>query len=305
MANDPFPHLARPMPHVPAAAASPWRLGSEAGPAAWRNVAKWAVAFLFLLVLAATLTTLMLFQATSEGASKRTLRRAVAALSEIDPLIDRNWDSLHQQAMAAAPGEQLQLADYPLEVPLTRDEVLGSSKGQLRDTLLNRSANIMYSDGTRPLRATPGSGRGVGMFTVGGVTDNGLGFLTGRHHDILGVLTFALAALSAVLGVTLATLCRGFGRLASVGAVALTASAPMLLAGAGARLYMRIASGSENEFVQHEFLSIARGLAWIPIRNGIAFSVLGAVFLAVGMGCAVWADRHGALRSRIEQRGPR
>ena len=101
MANDPFPHLARPMPHVPAAAASPWRLGSEAGPAAWRNVAKWAVAFLFLLVLAATLTTLMLFQATSEGASKRTLRRAVAALSEIDPLIDRNWDSLHQQAMAA------------------------------------------------------------------------------------------------------------------------------------------------------------------------------------------------------------
>ena len=294
MANDPFPRLARSMQHVPAVTTSPWHLGSEAGPAALRNVAKWAAAFLFFVTLAATLTTLTLFQATSEGASKRTLRRAVAALAEIDPLVDRNWDALHQQATSAAPGDPLQLADYPLDVPLTRDEVLASSKDQLRDTLLSRSADIMYSHGTGPLRATPGSGRGVGMFTVGGLTDNGLGFLTGRHHDILGVLTFALAALSGILAVTLAMLCRGFGRLIGVGAVVVTASLPMLLAGAAARLYIRIVSGGDNEYIQQEFLSIGRGLAWIPIRDGIGFSVLGAAFLAIGVSGALWADRHRA-----------
>ncbi len=96
---------------------------------------------------------------------------------------------------------------------------------------------------------------------------------------------------------TLAALCRGFGRLAAVGAVVLAASAPLLLAGIGARFYMRIVSDSETEYIQQEFLEIGQGLAWIPIRDGIAFTVLGAVFLALGAGCAVWADRREGPRT--------
>ena len=110
------------------------------------------------------------------------------------------------------------------------------------------------------------------------------------------MLTFVLAALCVVLGVSLAALCRGFGRLASVGAVLVMASLPMLLTGIGARFYMRIVSRGENEYIQHEFLSIGQGLAWIPIRDGIAFTVLGLAFLAVGVGGALWADRRPAAR---------
>jgi hypothetical protein len=262
----------------------------------WRNACKWAVALAFFIALGALLVSLQLFQATSEGTAKRTLRRAVAALTEIDPLLARNYDDLQQRAATAQPDETVRLRDYPLDIALTPDEVRGVPQEQIRDVLLDRSADLMYSRGTAPLRTTNGRSQSVGLFTVGGLTDHGLGFLTKRRHDTLGVLTFVLSALCLALGVTLAVLCRGFGRLASVGAVALMASMPLLLGGIGARYYMRIASGGDSEYIRREFLEIGQGLAWIPIRDGIAFTALGALFLAAGACCAIWADRRADLR---------
>lgn len=269
---------------------------SDTSPDFWRNFGKWTVALLFFIALGALLVSLQLFQATSEGTAKRTLRRAVAALTEIDPLLERNYDDLQQRATTAAPDETVRLRDYPLDIPLLPGEVRGVETDGIRDLLLDRSADLMYSRGTAPLRATNGRSQEVGLFTVGGLTDHGLGFLTRRRHDTLGALTFALAAVCLVLGVTLAALCRGFGRLASVGAVAVMASTPLLLAGIGGRFYMRIVSEGDTEYVQREFLEIGQGLAWIPIRDGIAFTALGAVFLVAGVGCAFWADRHRAPR---------
>jgi hypothetical protein len=155
------------------------------------------VAFVFFCALSGLLAALTLFQVTAEGSSKRTLRRAVAALTEIDPLLDRHYDELRQQAASASPGETLELQDFPISIPLTRDDVQDSSKDDLRDLLLDRSADVMYARGTDPLRSTAGGNQDVGAFTVAGITDNGLGFLRSRYHDILGVLTFALAAFAS------------------------------------------------------------------------------------------------------------
>ncbi len=269
----------------------------EIGPSLWRNIGKWAVAFLFFCSMISMLACLELYQLTAEGTAKRSLRRAVAALTEIDPLVDRNYDDLQQRARSAPPGATLALRDFPVHVPLTRDEALRLSKDQLRDVLLDRSADIMYRDGTSPLRAAAVHAGSVGAFSIAGLTDNALDFLRSRNHDILSVLTFALVALSAVLGVLLALLCRGFGRLSSVGAVVLAASAPLLFFGIGARFYMRLISTSDTEYLQREFLKIGQGLAWIPIRNGIAFTLLGVLMLAIGVGLARWSDRRDAPRS--------
>ncbi len=289
----------------PAAGSSESDILVEVGPSFWRNIAKWSVAFLFFGALMALLVSLTLFQVTAEGASKRTLRRAVAALSEIDVLIDRNYDDLRQRAASAGPNDTFELRDFPLAIPLSQQEAASASKDDLRDLLLNRSAGIMYARGTDPLRAQAGSSQDVGAFSEAGITDSGLGFLRSRYHDILGVLTFTLAALCVVLGVTLATLCRGFGRLASVGGVVLAAAIPLALAGIGARFYMRIVSDSDTEYIQREFLEIGQGLAWIVIRNGLAFTVLGAVFLVVGVGCAMWTDRREAPRYSAVRPGSR
>ena len=92
-------------------------------------------------------------------------------------------------------------------------------------------------------------------------------------------------------------MCRGFGRLTSVGMVIVAASIPVVLGGIGARFYMRIAAGGDTEYIQREFLEIGQGLAWIPIRDGAAFTLLGLLFLVVGYVCALWADRHEAPRT--------
>jgi hypothetical protein len=271
---------------------------ADSDPVAWRS-ARWATVLLLLLTLTATLVALALFQATSEGASKRSFRRAVAALSEIDVLLDRNYDALRSEASDGTANDTYRLADFPVDVELTREEVLGSSRAQLRDLLLERSADIMYSDGTAPLRTTPGAGTGVGPFTAGGITDRWLGFLTRGHHAMLRVMTLVLASVSGLLCITLAALFRGFARLVSVGAVVLVASFPLLAAGATVRLYVHFVSGSQTEYLQREFLAIGRGLAWIPIRDGLAVAALGALAVVIGAACAAWADRMAAARRSV------
>ena len=259
-------------------------------PGAARSTLKWAVAFALFWVLLATLGFLQLFQITSEGVSKRALHRAVAVLTEIDPLIDRNYDDLQARSDAIQPGETVALRDFPLDVQLTREEAT-LSKSDLRELLLTRSADIMYSRGTSPLRLRDGGGGAAGTFSVGGITDRSLGFLRHRNHDILGALTLAFAVLSVFLALTLATLCRGFARLGSIGAVVLAASVTLLLSALGARAYTAHLRDSDNEYLQRELLAIGHGLTWIPIRNGIAFTVLGALMLVTAIAMATWADR--------------
>jgi hypothetical protein len=274
------------------------RAGTDAS-GLWRNFGKWSVAFALFAALLALFTSLQLFQLTSEGAAKRTLRRSAAALTEIDPLLDRNYDELLRSAENAGSGETVQLRDYPIAIDLRPDEVTGKSKEQIRSTLLDRSADVMYSRGSSSLKSAASKDGSLGRFSMAGVTQHGLGFLRSRNHDILAVTTFALAAVCAALAVTLASMCRGFGRLTGIGTVIVAASIPVVLGGIGARFYMRIASDGDTEFIQREFLEIGQGLAWIPIRDGAAFTMLGLLFLMIGGVCAVWADRRDASRTSV------
>ena len=273
--------------------ASPYRFSAaetDSSPL-WRNLGKYTIAFAFFLALSAMLVSLQLFQLTSEGSAKKTLRRSIAALTEIDTLIDQRYDDLQLRAQNAPADETLLVEDFPVAVPLTPAEVRGASKDQLRELLLDGAANVMYDHGSSSLRQGAAKTSGAGTFSGAGLSDRALGFLRSRNHDILGVLTFALAAVSLVLGVTLAVMCRGFGRIGSVGAVVTMAAVPLVLTGIGARFYMRIASDGGTEYIQREFLEIGQALAWIPIRDGLAFLVLGLVFLALGIAGALWADR--------------
>lgn len=275
---------------------SPYRFaaaGSDASTVG-RRLGKYAAAFGFFLALSAMLVTLQLFQLTSEGSAKTTLRRSIASLTEIDTLVDQRYDDLQLRAQNAAADETLLVEDFPVAVPLTPAEVRGASKERIRDLLLDRGADVLYVNGSSSLRQ--GRAAGNGRFSGAGLSDRALGFLRSRNHNILAVVTFALAAVSLVLGATLALTCRGFGRIGSLGAVVIMAAVPLVLAGIGARFYMRIASDNNTEYIQREFLEIGQALAWIPIRDALAFLVLGITFLALGIGGAVWADsRHNTL----------
>ncbi|HEX5479158.1 MAG TPA: hypothetical protein VFY79_05505, partial [Dehalococcoidia bacterium] len=219
-----------------------------------RSVAKLGVGLLLFFALLALSAVLALYQLTSRDTARDALRRSVAALTEIDALIDRNYATMQQQAAVTAPGDSVQLPGYPVDVPLKPADAQSLSKEQLRDTLLDRSADIMYGHGTSALRSQTKDAGSVGVFSIGGLTDHGLDFLRSRNHDILRVLTLVLAAVSAVLALLLALLCRGFGRLVAVGIVTLAAALPVLFFGLAAWLYLR--ANDSGEYTRQQFASL-------------------------------------------------
>ncbi len=253
------------------------------------GIGKWAAALAFVLVLGMALVSLQLFQLTARSTAEPALRRALNALVEGDAIIERNYEDLRGRAEASQPGETLLLRDYPVAVPLTREEVLASSKDGLRRILLDRASDRMYDGGTSVLRGDSASSS-AGRFTSAGVVDESLGFLRERVHGILALLTLALVAVSALLATVLAAFCRGFGRLVSIGAAVLVASAPLVLGGLAMGLYASASAGADDEYLQGELFEIAASLAWLPTRNGIAFTLMGAAMLAIGAVCARLAD---------------
>jgi protein-S-isoprenylcysteine O-methyltransferase Ste14 len=254
-------------------------------------------ALLFVSLLA-LFSTLVLAQATSEGTAKRALRRSVASLTEIDPLIDRNYDDLQQRAAVAAPGDRLTLRGFPVDVPLTPAEAKGISKADLRDLLLSRSADAMYAHGTSTLRAQTSGAGSVGLFSVAGITDHALDFLRGRNHDILRVLTFVLAAISIVCAAAFLMACRGFGRVTALGTVVAAAAMPVLLAGLALYGDMRLNDGSGDEYTQRQFAAIVRDLSWIAVRDGAALAGLGLALLALGLLFATWERASSKMPER-------
>lgn len=259
------------------------------GEAEHRNSAKWLMGLLLFASLVITLITLQLFQATAEGTSERSLRRAVAALTEVDLLLDRNFPELQERAAGARPGETVQLRDFPIEVQLDPDQVETASAAQVRETLLDRSGEALYQDGTGVLRESAQSRREVARFTIAGVTDRGLGFLRERNHDFLLWVLVAMSAVSLVLAGVFVAMCRGFGRLTGPGFVILAAGATVLVFGAIVWSYAKLGGG--NEYVEQEFLRITSELAWIPLRDGAAFVVLGLLLLLLGFAGAAWTSR--------------
>jgi hypothetical protein len=248
-----------------------------------RRAAKWAAALALVVVLGLTLVSLQLFQLTSESVSRPALRQALNALVEGDAVIERNYEDLRARAEASQPGDTLELRDYPVAVPLTRDEVLASTPESLRVILLDRAVERMYDDGTGVLR--DGTGNGAGRFTAAGLVDEFLSFLRSSVHGTLAVVTLILAGLSVVASIALIALCRGFGRIVAVGAVITVASLPVLVGGLITRAYAGTSSDS-SEYLRSELMDVAESLSWIALRNGAALCAIGLVVLIAGVAAA-------------------
>lgn len=258
----------------------------------WRNLFKWAAGILLVLSLVALLVALGLAQLTGEGPAKRTLRRSVASLTEIDTLLDQGYEELQEEAREDGE-EALRLKDFPVQVSLSAEEVLDLSRSELRGLLLDRSAERLYDDGMSAFReeGTDLSEEDIGFFSTQGAVRNSLGFLRDNVHNALQVAVASLVGVCLVLAVALALLARGFGRLASVGAAVSAAAIPFLVGAVAVRFALRLASEEGDEYLVRELLRIGEEIAWIPIRDSIAFTVMGVSLLVAGVALALWADR--------------
>lgn len=249
----------------------------------------WAAAFALIAALALTLISLQLFQFTSRSTADPALRRALNALVEGNALVDRNYADLQARAQASQAGDVLELRDYPVSVPLTRDEALSNSKPELRQLLLDRAVERMYQDGSGALRSEDGAAS-PGRFTSAGLVGRSIGFLRDGVHGMLAVLTLILAVVSLLVAAVLVAHCRGFGRAVAVGACVASASLPLLLAGLASRAYATVPANTNGEYLRGELMRIAAQLSWAPVRNGLAVFVLGTAILALGAIAARWSD---------------
>lgn len=232
------------------------------------------------MALLALLFAVNLFQLTAPGPAHRAIRRAVASLTEIDSLLAVQGPSLRQEAEASS-GEELSLPGYPLDVPLSPQEALQPPE-TLRDLVLDRSAEQVYEEGSAAFREE-GESAGSSRLSVQGAVRTGLGFLTAGNHDSLRWTTAVLAVVSGVAAAALILLTRGYGRLIALGGAVAAAALLFLLLTAAVRLALGIAAGISGDYITVQLLDLAKGAAWMPLRNGIAFSGLGLALLALGL----------------------
>ncbi len=269
-----------------------------AGRAGLRSVARWVLGALLVLTLGALLFSLSFAQVTTEGTAKRSLRHSVAILTEVDALLDAQYEGLRQNAMEEDAAEAVELPDFPIAVSLTAGDVQQNDRDEFRALLLDRAADQIYEEGASAFDEDGEAS--IGFFSTEGAVGNGMDLLRERPNDIVSTATIALAALAGVLALGLALVCRGYGRLVCVGVSVLVAAAPFLILAVAARFTLRTAADGVDEYLASEFLELAQELTWAPIRNGIVFSVGGAALLAMGAALAFRSDRRQAAEAEPE-----
>jgi len=257
------------------------RAATTGGLFGWRrNAPQAATALALAAALLALLVALNLLQLTAPGPAHRGLRRAVASLTEIDSLLAAHDATLRQQA-EASPDEPLSLPDYPLDVPLSPEEAQRPAV-EVRDLLLERSAERVYQEGSAAFREEGQSGDAPRL-SVQRAVRTGLGFLTAGNHDTLRWATLVLAAGCGVLSGALILVTRGYGRLSALGGAVAAASLFFLLLAMVVRLVLGLAGWGTDDYITVQLLDLSKEAEWLPIRNGLAFSGLGLALLALGL----------------------
>lgn len=253
-----------------------------------RTVAKWMLGFVAFVALALALGSLQMYQASSEGTAKESLQRATAALTEIDALLERRYEEMQGQAQAAQADDTVALEDYPIALGLTKEDVQGRSKGELRSTMLERSADRLYENGTGVLRESAGAKGSGGMFSITGITDRMLGQLTEKNHERYAIATVALFVVAAAMCAATTAACRGWGRLVAPALVLAAAGAAVLVGGLAVMGY---AGAQGGDYVRTEFFGMIEELAELPVRNGVACLVAGVTIGAIGAGGRIFTRR--------------
>ncbi len=247
-----------------------------------RSVAKWMLGFLAWVALLGALSALVLFQITAESPAKQSLRRATAALTEIDASLARHYDDMQTQAEAAPPGSVVVFTDYPIAIELTREEVLGVPQEELRILILDRSADRLYEDGTGVLRESAEDAGDLGLFSVAGFTDRALGLLTQDTHRLAAIATLVLTAIAVGLMAAAVLAARSWGRLITAGVIVVLAGAALAV---GAAIVSAYSSSQVDvgEYLRVELFGITKDHAMVAIRTGAGFAIAGALVTAVGL----------------------
>jgi len=247
---------------------------------------------LFAVCMFTLIISLSCRQATEPSAAKNVLQAGLVDLTDIDQLIADEGAALRQFAEDSQE-EIITLPDYPLEVQVTRDEVLDSSDEQLRAIVLRRSADLVYDEGIGAFDRT--GEQSVRKLSVQGLLETGVNQLNAKNHSrATWFVLFSLAG-CAVFGVLLSATGQGWGRMRALGMASAAAAIPCVISFFLLRMLVD-AVGGDDPFIA-AYGDIAHAVVGVPVRN--AFVVLG-----VGVGVVAGSVILGRLERTVSPQEP-
>ena len=262
-----------------------------------RVTSQWLVAMALTLALVLFFASIVAVQLTSEGTGQRILRRAVATTTQIDTVLPAIHERL-RQAAADSGDEPLVVPDFPIAVELSRQEASTIESGQLRERLLDEAARRLYEDGSSAWATSdrePGVRQDIEIFSAAGLYGHSLDLVSEDNHRRILIAAGALGVVAFLLGLLLVTAFHSYARLAALGAVILTAALPSLAAAVAVRFAMRTAEEETDPFASG-LIAIGVDAIWVPLRDYLALSVLGAAIVAVALLIARWDAGRSAPR---------
>ena len=236
---------------------------------------------LFLLI-----TALSARQVTARENAVPLLRAGVAVVTGLDRLVATEADGW-REAASASDEQVLTLPGYPLDVAVSREELVRSDNTRLVDIVLDRSAALVYADGLGAFDRT--GEQSLDRFSAQGALELAVGQLSQDTHDRAGIVTGVAALLSAVFGALFAASSTGWARLRGTGLAGAIAAVPALLLFGGA-WWVAGQLGGSDPFVS-ELREISRAAFEVPVRNALILLVAGVAIVLTAV-----------LLSRLERR---
>jgi hypothetical protein len=226
-------------------------------------------------------------EATSEAVARPALESLVDTMTGLTGLLE-----LHQNEISAATGDA-EVPGYPLPVTIPSDEV-GEGPEQWREVILEQSSALLYAEGPDAL-ADGAEAEGGGTFSTSGGTRLLMSNLSESRHDSITSLVWPLGIAAVVALIAIVAVGSSFLRFGALGLATAAAGIPAVLVGALAWGVVAFV-GSDGSALAEQGHAIASDLAWLPLRNGLTFVVVG---LGVAIAARVVAVFFPAPRAPI------
>lgn len=232
------------------------------------------VGSLFAISLFLLLVSLSVRQVTAPGNAAGILQSGIAVVTDVNQLVAD--DAPRARELARNSGDQVfALPGYPLDIALSRAELLDLDNDQLTALLLQRSAALVYADGLGAFDRT--GEQSFNRFSSQGLIELAVSQVSQSTNDraTIASLIFALAA--AAFGALLAASAEGWGRLRGLGLATTVGSVPgVLLFGA---LYWLVGQLGGGDPFESDLREITRSVFEVPLRNFAIVVATGAIMV--------------------------
>jgi hypothetical protein len=217
-------------------------------------------------------------QATAPGPARNVLEAGLVTLTDIDQMIADEGPAIRQAALESEDTQFL-VAGYPLDIVLSRSEVLNSSDAQLRDLILSRSSALVYAQGIEAFDRT--GEQKLRRFSLQGILELGVGQISHSTYERATFFALIAAMGCALAGAILAATGEGWGRMKSVGFAAIAGSVPALLLFFLLRLVAG-AIGGDDPFIDG-YREITTSVLGVPLRNAVIVFIAGVTVVALSV----------------------